>query len=434
MMDHKSIVNECVEMIRRFKKSSYLRDASKLSMGVGFGQIILLVSSPILTRLYDPQDFGKLALFSSCQALLVVFMTCKFEHAIIIEKDDTCAWEICKLIIVIGSVFSLILYIFIWLLRNAEIAWMGDHLLIYLLPVTSWFGGVALAGYFWAIRIKKFGMAATSEAMSRLTQVGVGVTCGVFPPSGVAEGGLMIGFSVCQLVKAIWTMMLRPSNWKKSRHKYSFQRSFLVVRRHWRLCLTLMGSQGLSALSSNFTVFALGALYGDSRLGFYAMATRIVAIPSTLIANAIGDVYRQRAAEYYRKHGRFDDLMISSLKKLAVLAVVPFAMAYLAMPWGFAVLFGENWYESGEYAQILLISSFFSFIITPLDKSAIIVGAKLYIMIWHIVRLSLLIITFLLARQFNLNMKSTIQILVLCQVVLYLYDLYYEWKLSTGKI
>ena len=419
----------------RLRSSSYIQDAARLSLGTGLGQAIILASSPILARLYSPQDFGVLALFSAWEALVMLLVTGKFEQAIILENDDGYAWTLCQLVIGFGCAVGLVLAPLLWIFKTEIAGWLGSPLMELWLPwvpIFSLLGGAALAGYYWSLRLRRFDRAGSSELASRLTQTGTSVTLGVFPLAGVPAGGLVLALAASQMTKAALTLPLRPPSWRGYQNGNLISRLIVVFSRHWRLCFSLIGSQGLSVGANNLLIFSLGALYGDARLGLYALAARVVAAPSALIANAIGDVYRQRAAERYREIGRFDDVMRSTLKKTLGLSIIPYTLAIIIAPWLFEFIFGEIWREAGELARILLVSGFFSFVITPIDKAAIIVGARVYILSWHAVRLAALGIIFLAALHAKLNIYFFLWLVTIIQIFLYLVELCYASKFAKG--
>ncbi|MBC7345458.1 MAG: lipopolysaccharide biosynthesis protein, partial [Clostridia bacterium] len=51
-------------------KSSFARNVAVLAGGTAVGQAIVVLASPILTRLYTPGDFGVLAVYSSLLGIL----------------------------------------------------------------------------------------------------------------------------------------------------------------------------------------------------------------------------------------------------------------------------------------------------------------------------------------------------------------------------
>jgi O-antigen/teichoic acid export membrane protein len=291
---------------------------------------------------------------------------------------------------------------------------------------------MATTGYYWSHRLRRFDRAGISAMASKLAQSVASIILGIIPVRLPQGGGLIIGFAAGSALQASLTLLIRPKKWEEIFRQPFRSRITSAFRRYWRLCFSLVGSQGLSLLAGNAIVYAIGAIYGDVRLGLFALATRMVAAPSKLISRSIGDVYRQRAAQQYQMKGRFDDLMLTTFKKTLSIAIVPYLLAMILVVPVFSVVFGQEWAEAGKYARVLLVSGLFSFIVTPLDKAALIIGVKIYILVWHSVRLTGVISICAAAFYFRLHIMTCLWIYALLQISLYIFDFFYELRLAKG--
>ena len=69
-------------------QGSFARGAIVLSSGSAGAQLLLVLAAPILTRLYTPEDFGLLAIYTSLLALAGVISSLRYELAIPLPKED----------------------------------------------------------------------------------------------------------------------------------------------------------------------------------------------------------------------------------------------------------------------------------------------------------------------------------------------------------
>jgi len=53
-------------LLSELKRSAFLKGTFSIAGGTALGQLLLVASSPILTRLYDPTAMGMFGLFVSC--------------------------------------------------------------------------------------------------------------------------------------------------------------------------------------------------------------------------------------------------------------------------------------------------------------------------------------------------------------------------------
>src|SRR5690625_2842228 len=98
------------------ESANVFRGMLTLFMGAGLARIIGIASIPILTRIYSPEYFGVLALYSSFISILAPTLTLRYVQAIPLPKTDVMAFHLFLLsstLIFFGSLFTtLILIIF----------------------------------------------------------------------------------------------------------------------------------------------------------------------------------------------------------------------------------------------------------------------------------------------------------------------------------
>ena len=70
------------------KKESFAFDVLTLAGGTTFAQIITILSVPVLTRLYGPQDFGVWTLYISITSIISVIACLRYEYSIMLPESD----------------------------------------------------------------------------------------------------------------------------------------------------------------------------------------------------------------------------------------------------------------------------------------------------------------------------------------------------------
>ena len=76
-------------MINKLKpKSEFSRNVLTLMTGTTIAQAIPIAISPILTRIYTPEEFGVFALYLSIIMLFSSLVAGKYELSILIPKHD----------------------------------------------------------------------------------------------------------------------------------------------------------------------------------------------------------------------------------------------------------------------------------------------------------------------------------------------------------
>ena len=124
--------------------------------------------------------------------------------------------------------------------------------------------------------------------------------------------------------------------------------------------------------------------------------------------------------------------MRRTLAATTLISLVPFALGICSPRPLFAWLFGEVWREAGSFAQILMVGSFVSFALTPVDKAAVILQRTRYIFLWHVARLGLKLGAVGLTALMDLSLTTLLWLIVLVRIGLYCVDFGYCYWLAKG--
>ena len=99
-------------MINKLKpKSEFSRNILTLMTGTTISQAIPISISPILTRIYTPEDFGVFALFLAITTIIGSFSNGRYELAIMLPENDEDAINIAGLGFIISSTISIVLLV-----------------------------------------------------------------------------------------------------------------------------------------------------------------------------------------------------------------------------------------------------------------------------------------------------------------------------------
>ena len=109
--------------LRRLSWSPSVRSVAVLATGTAAAQALTVAVSPILTRLYDPSEFGVFGVFMAVAATIVTVAALNYELAIIVADDDDEALDVMALsvlVVIATALISLIALLFAreWLAAN----------------------------------------------------------------------------------------------------------------------------------------------------------------------------------------------------------------------------------------------------------------------------------------------------------------------------
>jgi len=153
------------------RSTSFATDVLKLVTGTTFAQVITILASPLLTRLYGPEAFGFLALFTSITSIIGVVACMRYEMAIMLPKTDEEAANLLGLCLLCVAVVSGLTVPALYFGGDAILSMLrapGLEPYLILVPVFVFISGVFLALNYWNSRTKHFGRLSVARVISSL--------------------------------------------------------------------------------------------------------------------------------------------------------------------------------------------------------------------------------------------------------------------------
>jgi O-antigen/teichoic acid export membrane protein len=339
------------------------RGVVQIVLGTVLGQGLVVLISPILSRLYGPADFAVLQVFTGVVSVMAVLVTLRLELAIPLAKDGKEARSVFAAGLVATVLGSLVLGVAGWL--TAPLWAQGETLgalrnVFWVVPPT----GAAIAAFQLVsaqlIRAERYRDLAVRNATQGVGTAAAQLGFGLL---GLQHLGLLLGTGLGRL-SGLASMRLR----KRTEPVEKLQPADLTaaVSRFRRFPLVTTWSALLNNLS-RYAAFPLFAVtFGVLATGSLAFTTRLLALPVTVIGQAVAQVYLGRGAVAQRTNPKdLPRLTWYATGRLALLGIVPTLVVILAGPWLFGVIFGQAWVRAGDYARILALAFLAQFVTTP---------------------------------------------------------------------
>lgn len=343
-----------------------VRHVGGLSLATIVGQAVLLVASPFITRLYSPDEFGSFSVLVGAATLLATLSSFSYPIAIPLAGTQREASEL------------------LWMtfLTSVIIAPAGTILASRLvlhggtasLPAASWLvvGGTAVLLAAWgglralAAREHQFQSVGMSGVMDSGVQAGAQLGFGHLHlgPMGLSSGYL------AGKVAAVAFLLWRARGYLLTPH-----RPWVSGRRWMRYSLLVTPTTLLNQASVTAVSPFIALLFGASTAGHFSLATRMLAVPSALLGQAVATVFFPKIAQMAREGRPTLPAVGAVASSLASVAIPVFSVTALLGPELFAFVFGSEWREAGIVAAILspwlalsLISSPISSVVTVWDR------------------------------------------------------------------
>ena len=353
-------------MIQRLKpKSEFSRNVLTLMTGTTIAQAIPIAISPILTRIYTPEDFGVFALFMAISSIFASIASGRYELAIMLPKKDEDAINIFALGFLISSSISLILLIivilyndyFIVLLNNKEIGWW-----LYLVPIAVFFTGLFNVLKYFNNRKKHYKSLAKASVIKSIIAAVLQLSIG-FLKQGAT--GLITG----QIVSQLFANMQLFKNIIKEKLllRVSKVKIIALAKEYRDFPKFSMPGIMVNTLMIHLINILISLFYSLASLGFYTFAQRIIGLPTSFVGDAIGSVYFQELTKERQSTGCGLASFKKVLKKLIFLSVIIFSLVYFFIEDIIPYVFGDDWIEMGVYVKILVPLFMVQFVASPMS-------------------------------------------------------------------
>lgn len=353
--------------MKRFApKSEFSRNVLTLMTGTTIAQAVPVAISPILTRLYTPAEFGVFALFVSITSIFAAIANGRYELAIMLPDEDSDALNIAALGLCIAAALSLALLVVVALFGESIARGLGSadiRYWLYLMPFTVFFMGLYNVLNYYSSRKKRFSDVAEANVTKAVVLAATQVVLGLlkFGAGGLVAG--QVASSVGANAKLIRNIkqdirlsgVISTGAIKRNASEYRDFPKFSL----WGILA--------NTLSINIGSILISRFFFASALGQYALMQRVMALPATLIAGAIGQVFYQQASQEMRSSGTALKAFRRTLAKLALISIPVFGVAYFVVEYAFVLVFGEPWREAGLYAQALVPLFAVRFVVSPLS-------------------------------------------------------------------
>jgi O-antigen/teichoic acid export membrane protein len=159
--------------------------------GTAGAQLIILLSAPILTRLYSPEDFGVLAVLVSMLSILIVLVSFRYELAIPIADDEQTALSLVLICLCLTAIVSITTAVVVWIFgeKLANLMGIGTYAdYLWMLPIGLFLMGVYQTFKYWATRAKAFSCIAKTKLTQSIASLVIQLSLFKFGPLGLITG------------------------------------------------------------------------------------------------------------------------------------------------------------------------------------------------------------------------------------------------------
>jgi O-antigen/teichoic acid export membrane protein len=346
------------------KSTRFSRNVMTLMAGNIIAQAIPIAISPILTRIYSPDDFGVFALYVSFSVILSSIATARYELAVMLPKNDNDAFSLVVLSVLIALLMSVVIFLILYIFNLQIVDYLNNKDIsnwLFFVPITVFLTGIYQSLYYWNLRNKNFKVVSVSNVTQGIGASSSNVLYGF---SGFGYLGLVSG-GITGLLLAVGILIKRFFNKK---HTYNFNISvskiFLMGGKYSKFPKYDMPSTVAYSIYNNFTIIFLSKFFESTVVGMYFFAQRILKKPFMFFVSAYSDAFYQKISVNQDKSYISNEINSYSDKVIKITFIPFFLMVYLSIYY-VVFMFGDEWKDLYKYLYVISTNIYLSILMSP---------------------------------------------------------------------
>ncbi|MDB4254673.1 oligosaccharide flippase family protein [bacterium] len=398
-----------------------IRGMITLALGSGVGRLIGIAAIPLLTRLYSPDDFGVLAVFSAFIAILAPILTMRYVLTLPLPRHDGLAMNLLAVSVSLMLVMSTLITLLLWLGGETFLNLVSMPVLApwwWLIPL----GAFGTAAYevlaLWATRKRAYKLISQTSiiqsAAGAVVKIGLGLVA--LQPLGLLIGQVLAqAGGIGRMFREFW-----PEFQESWRH-VSANRMRKAAWQHKGFPIWRVPSQFLMVLSMQAPMLFIAALYDADTTGHFGLALMVLSLPMNIIGQSAGKALYGEASKTIKDNPKQVAQMARDLQfRLLLIALLPVLIIFKFSEDLFSIIFGTEWATAGSFASILAFAMLFQFTSAPLIQLMNLLSKQSAFLAINVLRLLGLVAIFYTAHFYNFSAISFVTLYAIYTALFYL--------------
>jgi len=348
---------------------SYWKKVMSVFSGMAIAQAIPLLGSLLIARIYAPDSYGVYATWLGVSQILTVGISYRLEAAFGLEADGKTRTELVAatviLILLTGGALCVVLAVLLLLGIGSSWNVMPTTLLWLLLPQSTGMA-LSLAWQSWAANngaFKKLNLIRINQAFLITSMQ---VIAGLFYPNAAS---LAIAQTLAAWLNLLLCLKIMPIRGAVSVEGLRAWHHFVChyLEKYRRFPTLSLPADLINTTAAQMPVILIGSRFGTEIAGYYALATRMMGAPVSLLGGAVRDVFKRAANEEFRTLGHCRPIYQRTFWVLLGMSLAMIIVVILFAEPLFIWTFGAQWTMAGVMTAWLIPMYALGFMASPLS-------------------------------------------------------------------
>jgi O-antigen/teichoic acid export membrane protein len=353
-------------LYNRVQNSQYAYNFKKLATATILSQIIIIFSSPFITRLYSPETLGTWALFISFVSILSALVIAGYQNTIIISQDpketDKLLISCCILVFLLSLLIFLIMIIgeeYLKKVFKAEKLYFWWNFIIFIVIIHSLI--IIFQNYF--NRYKKYKILARMQIYKSI----------IYLISVISFGYLKLSFSglfFAELIASlsILFLLIYRSDVKNFFFLKIDIQTLQILKKYKEFPIFHLTGSFVNILTSLMPIFFLTKYFSEAIVGYYVLAFKSIFVPLNFISSTVSTLNMKKVSDLFHSKGNTIKYFFKISIILFFIIIIPGFILIMFGPEIFKFIFGKNWEIAGEFAAIVMPAAIVMFVVSPISS------------------------------------------------------------------
>lgn len=403
---------------------SVFKGMATLALGSGLAKVIGLVSIQVLTRIYSPEHFGVLSVFTALLLILTPLMTLRYELAVPLPSRDGTAMTLMAVSTALLTLMTLFVGLLLWLAGPTLLAVISMEAITpyrAMLIIGLFCTGLYEVLLIWAVRRRAYPAIARTQLRQTVVGAVAKIALGML---GLMPGGLLAGQVVGAGAGTMTLVRTFRADVKRHWRQVTLRRAWRILRHYRAFPAYRLPSQLLQVFASQSPLLLTAAFYDAETTGQLGLALMTLALPMQLLGYTTSKAYYAEIASLGRKRPvEVRAVTRSVIKRLLALSIAPSLILLVFGEGLFSLAFGPQWELAGELAAVLAIYLLFQFIHAPASHLLSLFDRQRLLLMLNVQRTVLTVACFGSAQLIDLPITSVVLLYSVTLSAHYLFSL-----------
>lgn len=366
-----------------------MKSSFTLAKGSVVSSLILLILTPLITRMYTPEDFGYYGLLLSLSSIVSVGLFLRLEFSLKNRKDYELKKFIPAVFFIVTFATSIIAVVIIYYVLkfgdfelNDDNGFITSSLLVVFL---AWLYSFHYVLTIFSSRLEFYKEINQSKILRNLSLGSAQISLGYLHPSFIS---LIISECFARFI-ALYIVF------KKINISFVFSKKYIrrFINGGKEYILFSTPASYINAVTINILPIFTSSFYGATKAGVVFLITKLVAVPISLLGQSLSVSYVGKISTKLEEKDYLD--IHRAIKKMIVYlslsSTLIFLIFSLFLKYYSSLIFGDEW---GDIANIFiyLIPAYISQVtFSSFSQSLNVFGMQKIQLLWDFVRLPIIV-------------------------------------------